>query len=96
MTIARQASLLGTLYTRIYSVCRLRHVRDEEDGENLTSHQAAILENLDETIPTTLRELASRMGVTASTMSLNVSRLVGAGYVVRTGIRAIAGGSRCD
>jgi MarR family transcriptional regulator, organic hydroperoxide resistance regulator len=84
MTIARQASLLSTLYAQIYFACHLRHVRDEETGRSLTVHKAAILDNLNEIEPTTLLELARHMGVTASTMSVNVNRLVGAGYVART------------
>jgi DNA-binding MarR family transcriptional regulator len=50
----------------------------------VSAHQASILDHLDETEPTALLELARHMGVTVSTMSLNVERLVRRGYVRRT------------
>ena len=45
--------------------------------------QAGILDHLDEVEPTSLMTLAKHMGVTASTMSLTVDRLVRGGHVVR-------------
>jgi MarR family transcriptional regulator, organic hydroperoxide resistance regulator len=42
-----------------------------------------MLDHLDEVTPMNLRSLARHMGVTASTMSLNVGRLEAAGYVRR-------------
>ncbi|MGD8329282.1 MAG: MarR family winged helix-turn-helix transcriptional regulator [Acidobacteriota bacterium] len=70
-------------YPRIYFACHTRHVRDERADVTLSSHQASILDHLDEVEPTNLSELAGHMGVTASTMSIAVSRLVDQGYVVR-------------
>src|SRR5262249_43080326 len=49
----------------------------------LSRHQASILDHLDDVDPTSLAELAAHMGVTASTMSLAVERLVRGGYVAR-------------
>jgi len=49
----------------------------------LSSHQASVLDHLDEIEPTGLLELASHMGVTASTMSLMIDRLARGGYVIR-------------
>ncbi len=49
----------------------------------LTSHQASILDHLDERDPLTLGELAQHMGVTPGTMSIHVDRLEAAGYVRR-------------
>lgn len=70
-------------YPRIYFACHTRHVRDARSDVTLSSHQASILDHLDEVEPTNLSELAGHMGVTASTMSIAVSRLVDQGYVVR-------------
>ena len=50
----------------------------------LSSHQASVLDHLDEVEPTGLLTLAAHMGVTASTMSLTVDRLARGGYVVRS------------
>ncbi len=49
----------------------------------LSSHQASVLDHLDEIEPTGLLTLAAHMGVTASTMSLMIDRLARAGYVIR-------------
>jgi MarR family transcriptional regulator, organic hydroperoxide resistance regulator len=70
-------------YPRIYFACHRRHVRDPESGRVLSAHQASILDHLDEVESTTLAELARHMGVTASTMSLGIERLVRGGYVAR-------------
>jgi DNA-binding MarR family transcriptional regulator len=71
------------LYPRIYFACHRRHVRDPKSKRVLSAHQASILDHLDERDPVTLLELARHMGVTASTMSLQVEQLVKKGYVVR-------------
>src|SRR5215468_7419940 len=71
------------LYPKIFLACHTRHVRDSVTGHQLSDHQASILDHLDEVDPTSLMELARHMGVTASTMSLAVDRLVRGGYVRR-------------
>jgi len=77
------ARQLLELYPRIFFACHMRHVRDPKTRRILTAHQANILDHLDEREPVTLLDLARHMGVTASTMSLNVERLVRHGYVLR-------------
>ena len=71
------------LYPRIYFACHTRHVRDPQTRRLLSAHQASILDHLDEHEPLALLDLAHHMGVTPSTMSLNVERLVRRGYVSR-------------
>jgi DNA-binding MarR family transcriptional regulator len=71
------------LYPKIFLACHTRHVRDSVTGQQLSDHQASILDHLDEVEPTSLMELARHLGVTASTMSLTIDRLVRAGYVSR-------------
>lgn len=73
-----------TLYPRIYFACHTRHVADPRRNRVLSSHQASVLDHLDEMEPTGLLTLAAHMGVTASTMSLTVDRLARGGYVVRS------------
>ncbi|HIF06994.1 MAG TPA: MarR family transcriptional regulator [Gemmatimonadetes bacterium] len=75
-------TLLGAL-PRIYSACRARQVRDPLDGGVVSAHQASILSHLDSGDPTMVGELADHLGVTASTMSLNLTRLEKAGYIAR-------------
>src|SRR5580704_13325066 len=73
-----------SLYPRIYFACHTRHVVDPRRKRVLSSHQASVLDHLDEVEPTGLLTLAAHMGVTASTMSLTVDRLARGGYVVRS------------
>jgi DNA-binding MarR family transcriptional regulator len=70
-------------YPRIYFACHCRHVRDEETAAVLSTHQASVLDHLDEVQATSLLELAKHMGVTPSSMSLMVDRLERGGYVTR-------------
>lgn len=74
---------LMTYYPQIYFACHTRHVRDSRAERVLSAHQASVLDHLDELEGTNLRTLAAHMGVTASTMSITVDRLVRQGYVVR-------------
>lgn len=70
-------------YPRIFFACHTRHVRDPETRRVLSTHQASILDHLDDVEPTTLMDLARHMGVTPSTMSISMDRLVRQGYVLR-------------
>lgn len=70
-------------YPRIYFACHRRHVRDPRSGGLLSVRQGSILDHLDEREPVTVQELARHMGVTASTMSVQVGRLVRTGYAIR-------------
>lgn len=83
MDIKKSVQLVLELYPRIFFACHTRHVRDPKTQEQLSVHQASILDHLDSVEPTGLMELARHMGVTPSTMSINVERLVSQGYVVR-------------
>jgi MarR family transcriptional regulator, organic hydroperoxide resistance regulator len=74
---------LMELYPRIYFACHRRHVRDPQSDEMLSAHQGSILDHLDEREPLMLRELARHMGVTVSTMSLQIEQLTTKGYVIR-------------
>jgi len=71
------------LYSQIYFACHTRHVHDPESGTRVSARQASILSHLDSVEPTPLSRLASHLGVTVSTMSIAVDRLVRQGYVVR-------------
>ena len=70
-------------YPQIYFACHKRHVRDPATQAVISAHQASILDHLDDIEATSLFDLARHMGVTASTMSITVDRLVRGGYVVR-------------
>ena len=71
-------------YPRIFFACHARHVRDPKTRRLLSAHQASILDHLDTVQAITLMGLAKHMGVTPSTMSLTIERLVRRGYVLRS------------
>src|ERR1044071_873974 len=83
MVIAQAVRSVLEDYPKIFFACHRRHVRDDKARRTLSRHQASILDHLDEVEPLSLNALAAHMGVTASTMSLNVDRLVRDGYVLR-------------
>ena len=71
------------LYSQIYFACHTRHVHDPDTGTRVSARQASILSHLDSVDPTPVSELAAHMGVTVSTMSIAIDRLVRQGYVAR-------------
>lgn len=73
-----------TLYPKTFFACHTRHVRDPKTRRVLSSHQASILDHLDEQEALPLMDLARHMGVTPSTMSIAIDRLVRRGYVLRS------------
>jgi DNA-binding MarR family transcriptional regulator len=71
------------LYAQIYFACHTRHVHDPDTGARVSARQASILSHLDSVEPTPVSELAAHMGVTVSTISIAIDRLVRQGYVAR-------------
>jgi len=69
---------------RIEHVCRARGLRDVESGISLTENQGRTLAQLDAHDPVMVTELADFLGVTASTMSLNLKRLEAIGLIQRS------------
>lgn len=69
---------------RIHQAFRTRSFHDAATGGRLTGHQLRILANLDDHDPTMIGEVAEHMGVTLSTMSLNLKRLEEGGFVARS------------
>jgi DNA-binding MarR family transcriptional regulator len=76
-------SIVLGAFPRIHFACRAREVRDAVRGTALTEHQARILGHLDSADPVMVTELAEYMGVTPSTMSLNLKRLELGGFITR-------------
>lgn len=70
-------------FPRVLFACRAREVQDPAGAGVLTDQQARILRQLDTEDPMMVTELADFMGVTASTMSLNLTRLEKSGFVTR-------------
>ena len=79
----RHVRALLDAYPRIYFACHTRHVRDPATGDDVSAHQASILDHLDEVDPLSMTDLADHMGVTVATMSLAIDRLERRRYVRR-------------
>jgi DNA-binding MarR family transcriptional regulator len=76
--------LITAALPRIDFACRSREVRNPKTGGHLTDHQIRTLSQLDVADPTMVTELAEFLGVTPSTMSLNLKRLEEGGFIQRT------------
>ena len=70
-------------YPRIFLACHRKHLREDESGNRITEQQASVLDHLHATRPTTLSKLGEHMGVSRSTMSITVARLIRRGYITR-------------
>ncbi|MDH3272422.1 MAG: MarR family transcriptional regulator [Gemmatimonadota bacterium] len=69
---------------RLLDACRRRSVADPSGTVSVSERQSRILQLLDDRDPVMVGELAEFMGVTASTMSLTLTRLEAAGCIRRT------------
>jgi MarR family transcriptional regulator, organic hydroperoxide resistance regulator len=81
--LAHDVNRLMKFYPKIFQACRKRHFTEEKSGVKLTARQLSILDRLDSHFPTTLKLLAIHLGVTPSSMSLAIDRLVMLGFVSR-------------
>jgi MarR family transcriptional regulator, organic hydroperoxide resistance regulator len=71
-------------YPQIYFACHAEHVRKRSTPYALSSHDSAVLSHLSETEPRTAGALVRHLGITASTFSPQLERLVALGYAERT------------
>lgn len=69
------------LYPQIYLACHVDHVRSASTEWQLSSHDASILAHLDRDAAESPRSLAAHLGVSASTLSASLARLVSLGYI---------------
>jgi DNA-binding MarR family transcriptional regulator len=70
-------------YPQIYFACHVDHVRQASTPHSLSSHDSGLLSHLDEERSTTPTALARHVGVSASTLSARLDRLVRLGYLQR-------------
>ena len=92
MALADDVRRLLIDYPRIYFACHTRHVADPRTGAALSATLASILDHLDDMEGIAVSDLAAHLGVTVSTMSLNLDRLEQRGYARR--VRDPADGRR--
>ena len=79
-----QVRRLLDVYPAIFLACHRQLVREDESGKSITEPQASVLDHLHATRATTLSKLAEHMGVSRSTMSITVARLVRGGHIKRS------------
>jgi len=79
-----EVATIASALPRIERACRPRAVRAGDAGRKVTAKQLRILAQLDSADPMMVTELADFLGVTASTMSLNLTRLEEARLVRRS------------
>jgi DNA-binding MarR family transcriptional regulator len=82
--MASDLDIVAHAWPRVHEAIRGRSYRDAADGTILTPRQIEIVSALDGHDPTMVGELADAMGVTPSTMSLNLKRLEERGLVRRS------------
>jgi DNA-binding MarR family transcriptional regulator len=70
-------------YPQIYLACHVDHVRTKSNRHHLSAHDSSLLVHLDETRPTSPRELARHLGVSKSTLSAALKRLETLGHLTR-------------
>jgi DNA-binding MarR family transcriptional regulator len=70
-------------YPRIYLACHIQHTRRTPARANLTESESSLLGHLDERAPIRASDLARHMGVSRSSMSATIKRLIALGYITR-------------
>ena len=81
---SRDVRAVQAHYPRIYLACHIQHHRRTPARANLTESESSLLAHLDEERPTRASELARHMGVSRSSMSATIKRLVTLGYIAST------------
>jgi DNA-binding MarR family transcriptional regulator len=69
-------------YPQIYLACHVDHVRSRSTKWQLSSKDSSILSHLDRDRSMSPRQLASHLGVAASTLSATIARLERLGYLI--------------
>lgn len=83
MTIDQTIRVVQMAYPQVYLACHTRHQRKRSTEHRLSQRDAAILAHLDESAPTVPARLAKHLGVSRSTLSEALKRLIALGYVLR-------------
>jgi DNA-binding MarR family transcriptional regulator len=73
-------------YPQIYLACHVDHVRSRTTRYRLSSRDSSILSHLDRKLGMSPRELATHLGVAASTLSATIARLEANGYITSTAV----------
>jgi DNA-binding MarR family transcriptional regulator len=83
MNAERAVHLVQVAFPQIYLACHTRHQRKRSTVHRLSPRDATILAHLDRESAMRPTDLAKHLGVSASTLSEAVKRLIALGYVTR-------------
>jgi DNA-binding MarR family transcriptional regulator len=78
---SRDVRAVQACYPRIYLACHIQHLHRTAARANLTETESSLLAHLDEEQPIRASELARHMGVSRSSMSATIKRLMRLGYI---------------
>lgn len=78
---SRDVRAVQAFYPRIYLACHIQHVHRTPARGNLTETESSLLAHLDEKESIRASALARHMGVSRSSMSATIKRLIGLGYI---------------
>jgi DNA-binding MarR family transcriptional regulator len=80
---SRDVRAVQAYYPRIYLACHIHHVRRTSARAHLTESESNLLGHLEENAAVRASTLARHMGVSRSSMSATIKRLVNRGYITR-------------
>jgi DNA-binding MarR family transcriptional regulator len=78
---SRDVRAVQAYYPRIYLACHIQHIHRTPARANLTETESSLLAHLDQQQPIRASELARHMGVSRSSMSATIKRLMQLGYI---------------
>ena len=80
---SRDVRAVQKFYPRIYLACHIQHTRRTSARAHLTEAESNLLGHLEEHTAVRASTLARHMGVSRSTMSATIKRLLNLGYITR-------------
>jgi DNA-binding MarR family transcriptional regulator len=80
---AQDVRSVQACYPRIYLACHLQHTRRTPARANVTEGESSLLAHLHEREAIRASDLARHMGVSRSSMSATIKRLITLGYITR-------------
>ena len=80
---AREVRLVQICYPQIYFACHTRHLRRRSTPTRLSAADSMLLAHLDERVSVRPTALSRHLGISPSTLSAAIKRLIAHGYIVQ-------------
>src|SRR6267154_3789164 len=81
MSTEKQISFIQRAYPQVWFACHLEHRTRSSSDDGLTDREAGILAHIDASDGARASEVARHLGISKSTLSAQLKRLVGLGFV---------------